>query len=202
MNNTLSRIFDTEEYADFCAEVHSTLLIEAKSLTEYELLELLKKRSRFSFIKCIFDNNLSLFHSHFILFHCLYSLRVTLQQQETGILNISVLSIQLSPYNGISHNNSQLLDQPDPLQDYYLDPLNLDSTDEKELDNMIDEFWHKLVANEARPEALATLGLKDPVNETEIKKVWRKLVMQHHPDRGGDSHTLQSINKAFNILIK
>lgn len=112
------------------------------------------------------------------------------------------MSIQLQPYSTAELDNSLLPDQPDPLQDYYLDPANLDSTDEKELDEMIDKFWHTLIANEERPGALTTLGLKDPVSDIEIKQVWRKLVMQHHPDRGGDNTTLQSINKAFNMLIR
>ncbi len=201
MAKKLSRIFDTEEYADFRAEIHSLLLRQTKCLSEYDLLHLLKKHSNFSFIKDIFDSNLSLFHSHFILFHCLYSLRLTLLQQETGVLSISAMNIQLRPYTTSGTGKINELDHADPLQEYYLDTSQLDSTEEKELNDMIDKFWHTLVVNKARPAALHTLGLKDPVEDADIKKMWRKLVMQHHPDRGGDSHTLLAINKAFNILI-
>ncbi|VAW79519.1 hypothetical protein MNBD_GAMMA12-1210 [hydrothermal vent metagenome] len=201
MSKKLSRIFETKEYADFQAKVHSLLLLHTQCLSEYDLLDLLKKDSNFSFIKNIFESNLSLFHSHFILFHCLYSLRITLLQQEAGVLNISAMNIQLQPYADSTIDSLSSLEQADPLQEYYLDHSQLDSVEEKELNNMIDKFWHTLAANEARPAALHTLGLKDPVEDVDIKKMWRKLVMQHHPDRGGDNQTLQSINKAFNILI-
>ena len=199
MTNKPSRVFETEEFTQFSAEVHTLLQAETTSLSEYELLNKLKDSSDFDFVNIVFTDRSSLFYSHFILFHCLYRLRVSLLAQEVAIMEISALKIQMHPYSSKKHNRN--LTQTDPLQEYYLDTNNLDNTDETDLDDMIDNFWHKLIAQDARPQALAILGLKDPVDDALIKKTWRKLVMQHHPDRGGDAKTLLSINKAFSILI-
>lgn len=49
-----------------------------------------------------------------------------------------------------------------------------------------------------------TLGLKPDASAEEIKKVYRKLAMQYHPDRNGGSHDseerLKEINEAYQIL--
>ena len=199
MTYKASQIFDTEEYVDFAAEVHAVLLSEPDGISEYDLLQLLKHQSRFSFVRQIFENNLSLFYAHFILFHCLYKLRVHLLDQQLNQLEISALNIQLHLYANSSSTTG--LVEADPMQAFYLDATQIDKQNETSLSEMIGNFWHTLIAHDARPDALAALGLCDPVNDDQIKKTWRKLVMQHHPDRGGDSKTLQSINKAFNILI-
>ncbi|NNG14653.1 MAG: DnaJ domain-containing protein, partial [Gammaproteobacteria bacterium] len=44
--------------------------------------------------------------------------------------------------------------------------------------------------------------LDDPVSDADIKQQYRRLAMQHHPDRGGDDATLQKINAAMNILTR
>jgi len=176
------------------------LLAKPNGMSEYELLNLLKQLSRFRFINKIFKNNLALFHSHFILFHCLYKLRLNLLEQRLSLLEISSLNIQLYPFTNNSHQVNELIES-DALQDYYLDAKQIDDHTENSLSEMIDSFWNILIVNDARPKALATLGVCDPVNDDQIKKAWRKLVMKNHPDRGGDSNTLQLINKAFTILI-
>lgn len=45
-----------------------------------------------------------------------------------------------------------------------------------------------------------TLGLPDSANADEIKKAFRSLAMKHHPDRGGDTATFQTINSAYMAL--
>jgi len=36
----------------------------------------------------------------------------------------------------------------------------------------------------------------------EIKKHYRELAFQHHPDRGGDTHTMQDINNAYHEALE
>jgi len=45
-----------------------------------------------------------------------------------------------------------------------------------------------------------TLGVKEDADQDEIKKAYKKLAMKHHPDRGGDEKTFQSISQAYDTL--
>ena len=47
---------------------------------------------------------------------------------------------------------------------------------------------------------LATLELKPPVSAQQIRQQYRRLAMQHHPDRGGDSVKFRQISAAFQRL--
>ena len=45
-----------------------------------------------------------------------------------------------------------------------------------------------------------TLGVDRNSSPDEIKKAYRKLASQHHPDKGGDTATFQNIQTAYDIL--
>ena len=45
-----------------------------------------------------------------------------------------------------------------------------------------------------------TLGVAKNATPDEIKKSYRKLASQHHPDKGGDTATFQKIEEAYRIL--
>jgi curved DNA-binding protein len=45
-----------------------------------------------------------------------------------------------------------------------------------------------------------TLGVEKTASQDEIKKAYRKLAAKHHPDRGGDTATFQSIAQAYDTL--
>ena len=44
------------------------------------------------------------------------------------------------------------------------------------------------------------LGVEKTASEQEIKSAYRKLAMQHHPDKGGDINKFQEISSAYEIL--
>lgn len=46
----------------------------------------------------------------------------------------------------------------------------------------------------------AILGVEKNATSAEIKKAYKKLAMQHHPDKGGDNAKFQSINEAYSVL--
>jgi curved DNA-binding protein len=46
----------------------------------------------------------------------------------------------------------------------------------------------------------ATLGVAKTATPEEIKKAYRKLASQHHPDKGGDTAMFQKIEEAYRIL--
>ena len=113
------------------------------------------------------------------------------------LLDINTLKIQLLSY---SEGNKDL-QKEDKLRTYYLDFNNLENTSEDDVYDMLASFWNKVNHYDNREEALAELGLKDPVDDITIKKEYRRLAMQHHPDRGGDTDKLQKINDALALLL-
>ncbi len=44
------------------------------------------------------------------------------------------------------------------------------------------------------------LGVSKTASPDEIKQAFRKLALQHHPDRGGDPEKFKEINEAYQIL--
>jgi len=174
-------------------------------LSEYALLNQLAEQSSF-FAKSgtrSSSQDLSLFQRHFLLFHCLYLLEQQYRAKQSGILVISALEIRLHPYREENETNQAdaALITPDPVRDYYLDITQLQATSEHDLDEMLGRFWLALARHETRDETLALLGLSDPVDDVTIRKKYRELVMQHHPDRGGDTDTIQQLNAAISTLL-
>jgi len=45
-----------------------------------------------------------------------------------------------------------------------------------------------------------TLGVARTASDSEIKSAYRRLAMQHHPDKGGDSQKFAQINEAYEVL--
>lgn len=45
-----------------------------------------------------------------------------------------------------------------------------------------------------------TLGIDSTATADQIKQAYRKLAMQHHPDRGGDAAAFQKIQQAYSVL--
>lgn len=45
-----------------------------------------------------------------------------------------------------------------------------------------------------------TLGVDRQATSEEIKRAYRRLASQHHPDKGGDKHRFQEIQKAYETL--
>jgi len=177
-------------------------------LSEYEFLTCLGEHLPFFTESDQVDQNLGLFRRHFLLFHCLYRLEQTYRLNRRGRLTISALEIRLLPYREKAGTQSQESAPPatqittaDPVREYYLDISQLQGTGKDEVDELLGKFWLALARHDARDEALALLGLSDPVDDDTIRKRYRQQVMQHHPDRGGDTVKVQQLNAAISDLL-
>lgn len=168
-------------------------------LSEYELIQALDDFGQPGFDASTLRENLSLFQTHFFLFHSLYRLRDRLWENRQARLDINALSIQLLP---ITDKTGVEIAEHDPLRDYYLNLDNLEKTDSDDVARLLTSFWAGFVTNEERNTALKELDLQDPVDWTTIKDQHRRLVMEHHPDRGGDEERIQAINAAMDILAR
>ena len=177
--------------------IYAVLQAHPDGLSEYELLGALAARGVDDFGSAPFANALSTFQTHFLLFHCLYALRERLRAESGVDLEIHCLKVQLRPADVGVATLPQL---HDPLRGYYGDLANLVNTTADDVDVLLTDFWRRFAGYEQRDAALQVLGLEGAVTFDQIKTQYRRLVMAHHPDRGGDKAQLQAINDAMRQL--
>ncbi len=178
--------------------VHAMLRAEPHT-TEHALIRRLDEAGHAEFDRRRLADPLGLFRVHFLLFHCLHRLRERLAASGEASLEIHCLRIRLGPPPPGRHT---LPDAHDPLRDFYLDLAHLRSTDAEAVRALLEGFWREAARREARAEALAVLGLEDPVDDAAIRRRYRQLARQHHPDRGGDGARLREINAAMDRLLR
>ncbi|MDQ2075507.1 DNA-J related domain-containing protein [Marinimicrobium sp. ABcell2] len=178
------------------------LLGEGFALSEYRLIQRLKEQGLvapdYSF------SPLSLFQVHFCVFNALYQIQARLMDQGQALV-ISPLSIYVRPLDeeGRGAALAELEDQP--LRTFYLDWNHYHQATEGSVEDLLRDFWRRyarlgVAGQEERQRALAELGLEDPVTPAEIKQRYRRLAMEHHPDRGGSAERLRMINDALAVL--
>ena len=167
-------------------------------LSEYQLIQQLKQQQSQHLDNLAGDEQLALFQLHFLIFNALYRLRERLWQEQSGHLLIGPLRCQLRPYQA----GSCALAEHDPLRDYYLNLQHLRDTDAEAVEQLLANFWRRLHSGDEQRAALELFELSSPpvLDLARIKHRYRQLVSQHHPDRGGSTSRLQSINQAFEIL--
>jgi ABC-type siderophore export system fused ATPase/permease subunit len=44
------------------------------------------------------------------------------------------------------------------------------------------------------------LGASEDASQSEIERLYKRLAVQHHPDRGGDEEEMKSLNEAYRVL--
>ena len=177
--------------------LYRTLQIHPQGLGEFELLKQLQSEKIPFFDPPLFKDPLTLFRAHFLLFHALYHLRDRLLQEDTGkTLRIGPLEIRIIPR---TPTPSRALDEADPMGGYYRD-LTHWHTSKEEVQRLLGRFWSRWAARDRQREALEILGLSEPVKEEEIRKRYRTLALEHHPDRGGDPECFRALREALDIL--
>lgn len=147
---------------------------------------------------------LTLFRVHFQVFNALHRLQPEFARGGQ-VLVISPLAIYLRPL--VEGESASAVADADegPLRGFYLDWSYYDSATEEAVVELLAGFWKRMErgsspSDQERAEALAELELSDPVSREDIKQRYRRLAMDHHPDRGGSERRLQKINAAMAVL--
>ncbi len=187
-------------YQELFRSIEKILRTKAEGISEYDLIQKLQEDESSLLGQFSLRDTLSLFQLHFILFHALYLLKDQLRASRRGDLVISCMKIALVPLAAPASGTS--IEEWDTLRDYYLNLDNLDNTGREEVEEMLHSFWKRFDLHNNRSRALEILGLKDPVNYDTIKRRYRELALELHPDRGGDKESLLAINEAMEILHK
>lgn len=165
-------------------------------LSEHQIIRQLKDGHCSHIPQLPLSDKLVLFRIHFMLFNALYRLRDRLWAERAAHLEIGPLQVRLLPYQ----DGQQALTGHDPLRAYYLDEARLRDTSEEDVAYLLQSFWTRMHDSEEQQAALELFGLEARTDFPAIRLRYRQLVSQHHPDRGGSTSRLQSINKAMEIL--
>lgn len=212
----------TNEAHELQAELLVDILSTKKSLfvagiTEYELINILKKAPFRLFDEDALRDPFMLFKTHFVLFHALYQLKTHWIEQREGFLDIHALSIKLNLFNASdlmqssADESTTVLDKPDLLAEYYLDWGNFEKTDRDTVDTLLDAFWKKMEQDDGSgyeqsdiEKAHLVLGVpKDsPVTLQQLKRIYKRTLQSAHPDKGGTQQEAQSVIQAYQILIR
>ncbi|WP_396586821.1 DNA-J related domain-containing protein [Bermanella sp. R86510] len=178
-------------------------LLQQGQCKEYDIIQYLQSIKRFP--KGCLDTSIGLFRSHFLVFNSLYRLQETLAPSYQLFISPLRITLTSSSENSAKPNNAHISEH-DPLRLFYLDLDRLNRTDELQVDRLLNEFWIEYEHFQKHPNtawALEALELDEKTHKIDkktIKQQYRRLVMKHHPDRGGDSETLVKINKAVECL--
>ncbi|MBM6550984.1 DNA-J related domain-containing protein [Marinomonas ostreistagni] len=185
-------------------DILALLRTHSEGIAEYDILKSLKQRHTV-LQRLADDANLQLFRQHFLIMNALYQLQSSLWQEEQLVLEIRSTRIRLLHDHPHQHSDATTLaDSADAkLAAYYLDWDEYVKTDKDEVKRLLDSFFHGILNQDERKEALKTLELDaDLLDDKEaIKHQYRKLAHNAHPDRGGDTDYFISLRQAYECLM-
>lgn len=180
------------------------LLSRNEELSEFELFTILKSPPYKIFPRDALSDSLSLFQNHFILFNALYHLRDSWLKNRTGLLDIHCSCIRHRPWQA----GQYAVIKEDKLRAYYLDWENLSSSDQVQVEALLNSFWsafsgipnHCQDNDLSEQHALDLLNLVSPFSARQLKQQYRKMLHKHHPDKGGNNNLTLQLHKAYERL--
>ena len=185
--------------------IYAIILSSPAGISEYDLLGRLQEDESITVFSDDFfspaDDSVALFRKHFLIMNALYQLQAKLISEGQYLL-VSPLNIKLGPINDADETNMSTENASQKLREYYLDLSHFDQTDKAEVDGMLEGFWQRYIANDKRYDALQILGLTSEADLDEVKQTYRRLVSEHHPDKGGDSTQFTVIRQAYETLLQ
>ena len=182
-----------------------SILLETSSgfISEYELIKQLNHQGLHLPTS---GSSLSLFRSHFLVYHVLYQLQNRYWENTQQFLEISALKIQLHERITNQNHSLSLFSDDEKLRSYYLNLQNIDNENNESVDDLLNQFWEKVVKGSISEcdlkKALALFEIEMPLTLKKVKERYRQLAMLHHPERGGCAEKFQYSLWAFGILQK
>jgi DnaJ-domain-containing protein 1 len=172
------------------------------SISEFELLRQLEHEAPI-FDELGSDPNLKLFRKHFLIMNALYQLQRKLWLEDEVRLCISPLKIHFEAAAQIEESQSNEVEDgvEAKLASYYLDWNEYDNTNAEDVAALLKGFYNKLFNRDDTEKALKLLGIEENSTKTEIKRAYRLLVRNAHPDKGGDAKKFIKLRKAYEHLI-
>lgn len=144
------------------------------------------------------DEQLQLFRVNFLIMNALYQLQAELYEEGWWLV-ISTLDIRLEPL-AKTPEASHGFAIGENLRSYYLDWQVFWQTDRAEVEGLLNRFWRAYDGEGHKAEALALFELNEGASQEAIRRRWRELALQHHPDRGGNAETFIRIRWAWQCL--
>lgn len=173
--------------------------IGADGIGAYDLLKRLEA-VEFEFSAPGIDPDLLLFRKNFLLMNALYRLQDILWREEGIRLAISPLRIALEPPVEAADGSAVGPVESTALRDYYLDWSQLEDIDADAVAALLDGFWQRFHATDARGAALVTLQLDADADWVAVREQYRRLAASTHPDRGGDGAQFLAVREAYEVL--
>lgn len=192
-----------EEDIEILSAAISELLEQQSHWTEHALIERLKQPPYQLFDDAALRDPLSLFQTHFLVFHCLYQLQAAWRQRQWANLSIHALAIDKYPWSAAEAG----LTEVDPLTDYYLDLTQLTNTSGDDVEQLLEQFWQQMAKGDngtqyqlSLDRACEVMEIERPVSAATLKRQYRRLVHRHHPDKGGSVAAMQQVKAAYQRL--
>jgi hypothetical protein len=191
-----------EQVLELENQVLALLSAAPAGLTEHQVLKYLREHHAL-FAAFNPREPLSLFRGHFLLFHVLYRLRARLRQQGSDVIigPLHIAWVAAKTLDDFASGSELLLPvDGDDAGAWYQDLQRWATMTAAEVMELLQQFPVMGPTVGKRRAALEQLGLQDPVDDAAIKQRYRRLVLEHHPDRGGDGDSLCQINLALKVL--
>ncbi len=200
------------------------VLTAQSTLTEYQLMQQLFAEGLVEFAPDL--DPLKMFRAHFLLFHLLYRLQDQWWRDGHGYLSIHTLDIHLQQ-RSLSDVDvekalgglGQAMVEEDLVKAYYLDYSAFLTTQQEDVLALLDDFWQRMtdemsgagipgtsgpiIQQGERQAAQKTMGLEgQSLSQQKVKRQFRVLCQQHHPDKGGDAVIFRRIYDAKTLLLR
>lgn len=183
-------------------------ILKQGSLSEFELIKLLQQEPYCLFKRNVFNDELSLFQTHFVIHNALYRLR------DVGLSNrsydIDTLTTQFKLVSLNSNDSKELSEKVRPeiikLREYYLDWDNFAKTNKDDVQELLTGFWQSYANfdlhhnQQGLRDALANMGFEQLPSRQELKFKYKQLSNCYHPDKGGSAEQFNLLQHSYQTI--